>query len=183
MLSISGRTEPTDDSMTDQNPTPQVSAQQLLNIAIGTHFGRAVSGAVVGFIGLLLPFVSISTNLGVGLNQSGSLNGFEAAGWAAWLALLAFIAAAASWKVAQLAPYRLILSGVAGGLALLSIIVGLFFNPASKQLNELNSALAQLGTQGNLVNIGPHIGMLLVLIGGGVIAWVGWQARNLFVTE
>lgn len=163
--------------MTDQNQTPQVSAQQLLNSAIGTSFGRAVTGAIIGFIGLLLPFISISSNLGMGISQSGSLNGLEAAGWAAWLALIAFAAAAASWKVDQLAPYRLILAGAAVALALLTIVVGWFFNPASQQLAQVNATMASLGTNGNLINIGPHIGMLVLLIGAGLIGWTGYKTR------
>lgn len=163
--------------MTDQNQTPQVSAQQLLNMAIGTSFGRTVTGAVVGLVGLLLPFITISANLGMGMSQSGSLNGFEAAGWAAWLALLALILAAASWKVEQLAPYRLIVAGATVVLALVTVIVGWFFNPASQQLNEVNSTMASLGASGNLINIGPHFGMLVLLIGAGLVGWTGFKAR------
>ena len=162
--------------MTDQNQTPQVSAQQLLNMAIGTPFGRAATGAVIGFIGLLLPFITISSNFG-NISQSGSLNGLEAASWAAWLCLLALILAAASWKVEQLAPYRLILAGAAVVLALVTILVAWFFNPAAQQLNEVNSTMAALGASGNLINIGPHVGMLILLIGAGLIGWTGYKAR------
>ena len=159
--------------MTDQNPTPQVSVQQLVALATGTGFGLSVSAAVIALIGLLLPFVGISTNLGMGLDQAGSLNGFEAASWVAWLALLVFVLAAASWRVIQIAPYRTILCWAGLVAAVIAILYGWFLNPAASQLAEVNRTMSALGAQGNAINVTPHIGMLILLIGGGVLAWAG----------
>ena len=164
--------------MTDPNQTRQVSAQELLSLATGTTFGRSVLALVIGFIGLLMPFVGYSTNLGLGADQSGSLSGFQAAGWAAWLMVIVFVAAAASWKIVQLAPYRLILAGAALVTAVLAVIVGWFFNPATQQLGELQSALGPLAAQGNLLHLGPHIGMVVVLIAGALHGWTAWNTRR-----
>lgn len=162
--------------MSDSNPVQQVDIKQLVTTLRTNTAAQAILAAVVALIALFLPFVSITTNLGMGLDQSGSLNGFQAAGWAAWLALIVFAAAAASWFVAQLSPYRLILAGATVVMAVLAILVGLFFNPVAGQLNEVNAAMAQLGG-GNAISIGPNVGMLFLLIAAAVSGFVAWKSR------
>lgn len=157
--------------MSEPNTTPQVTLQQLVTLATGTGFGLAVSAAVLALLGLLLPFVSISTNMGLGLDQSGSFNGFAAAGWIAWLALLIFVLAAASGRITQLAPYRNILSLAGLVASVVTVLVGWFFSPAAAQFAEVNRALASAGSPGNLINIGPHIGMVVLLAAGALIYW------------
>ena len=162
--------------MSDSNPVPQADLKQLVATLRSSNPAKAILAAVVALIALLLPFVTISTNLGMGMDQSGYLNGFQAAGWAAWLALIVFAAAAASWYVIQLAPYRLILAGAAIVAALLAIIVGLYFNPVAGQLGEVNAAMAQLGA-GNAISIGPNVGIVFLLLAAAVSGAVAWKAR------
>lgn len=157
--------------MSEPNSTPQVTIQQLIALATGTGFGLAVSATVLALLALLLPFVSISTNMGLGLDQSGSFNGFAAAGWVAWLALLIFVAAAASGRVTQLAPYRNILALAGLAASVVTVLFGWFLSPAISQFAEVNRALSSAGSPCNLINIGPHIGMVVLLAAGALLYW------------
>ncbi|UXN72690.1 hypothetical protein N8D56_15825 [Devosia sp. A8/3-2] len=135
--------------MSEPNTTPQVTMQQLVAPATGTGFGSAVSAAVLALLGLLLPFVSISTNMGTGLDQSGSFNGFAAASWVAWLALLIFVLAAASSRVTQLAPYRNILSLAGPVVSVITVLFGWFLSPAAAQFarSEPRALVGRLARQ------------------------------------
>lgn len=158
--------------MSEPNTTPQVTMQQLVTLATGTGFGLAICATVLALLGLLLPFVSISTNMGLGgLDQSGSFNGFAAAGWVAWLASLIFALAAASGRVTQLAPYRNILSLAGLVASVVTVLFGWFLSPAAAQFAEVNRALSSAGSPGNLINIGPHIGMVVLLAAGALLYW------------
>jgi hypothetical protein len=153
--------------MTNSNQVPQVDLKQLVALATSTGLGLSILALVLVFVGFLLPFVSVSTNIGMGLDQTGSMGGFAAAGWAAWLTVLAFIAVILSWKVIQIAPYRTVLSYAGAALAIVTVVVGCFFNPVTSEMSQLNAALP--GT--NMISLGPHIGMLAALIAGGLLVW------------
>ncbi|WEK05914.1 MAG: hypothetical protein P0Y65_06570 [Candidatus Devosia phytovorans] len=162
--------------MSDSKQVQQIDLKQLVATLRSSTQAQTILAGVIALLALIIPFVTVTTNLGMGMNQSGTLTGFQAAGWSAWLVLLAFALAVASWFVVQLAPYRLILAGVSVVTALLAIIVGLWFNPVAGQLSEVNAAMAQLGAA-NAISIGPNVGILFMLLAAFTAGFSAWKSR------
>lgn len=146
----------------------------LINTITGSNENLSTAAALLALVGLLLPFVGVSTNLGMGVNAGGSMNGFAAAGWAAWLSLIAFIAAAAARRVPDLAAYRNLIDMAALALAVFALIWAWFFNPVRDGLGQLEGMFAGAAVASpNAVSFYPHIGMLLFVVAGGLLglAW------------
>lgn len=160
--------------MSDSNKVPQADLNQLIAQFRNSTPAKSVLAAIVALLALLVPFVTLSTNLGMGFDQSGYLNGFDAAGWAAWLTLIVYALAAASWFVVQLGPYRLILAGATIVVSLLAIIMGIWFNPVTAQLSAASPAGASLVS---VVQIGPNVGIFILLLAAAVSGFVAWKSR------
>lgn len=134
----------------------------------------AAFAALVALAGMIAPFVSIGVDVGRGLfgqshpmlSRSGGMSAFTAAGWTAWLTLVLFVAAAASWRVPAISAYRRLIAFAAAAFTIVTPVWAIFFSPIADQLRE---ATAWAGGSQNFISIDPHVGMAVLIAGGGLL--------------
>lgn len=95
--------------MPNSNPR-QKTIGDAIQAVWGSGPNLAAFAALVALAGMAAPFVTLGVDVGRGLfgqsnpmmARSGGVNAFTAAGWIAWLTLVLFAIAAASWYSATI---------------------------------------------------------------------------------
>lgn len=153
---------------TGNNGNRQVSGGEVFSTINRSPVLLAGLAALLVLISLVIPFLGARTNLGMGVDQSGSLSGAQAAGWTGWVTLILFVAAAAARKVGELAPYRSLIDIAALVMCLVTLVWAWFKNPISEGLAQMTQALGRTGGP-SPVSIYPHIGMIVLLVAAGLL--------------
>lgn len=138
----------------------------------------AVIAAACMLMFLFLPLVYVSGTV-MGISTGGSsMSGSQMAGWTAWFGFLAFVAAAASRYVPQLAQYRLIID-IAAFVMVAVVVIYLFvaspIATAAQQVSQMQNQFSGLmaGVPGRpsanmpaaaSFSIVPHIGVLFLIV-------------------
>lgn len=163
----------------------QKSLGDVLTALRGSGGGLAILAALLALVSLLVPFIGVRTNIGMGLDRSGSINGFVAAGWAAWLLLSVFAAAVAARYVAAIAPYRDLLDWAVMALVVVVLLWAWFYNPVVAEAARFDGMMGQMGQFGSsrrpptppkVASFHPHIGMLGLLFSAGLLFLAGKRA-------
>lgn len=144
----------------------QMSFRDAVRAIAQSPFRLSVAASLCALVGLLLPFIGTRIDFGIAQSRL-SLNGFDAAGWVAVLALVLFVTASAAHKVVALAPYRSLIELAAVAGTGVTILDAWFYNPAATMIDpafQLQRQFAPGGTGVNeMIRQYPHIGMLVVV--------------------
>lgn len=146
----------------------QKSSADFIKEIFSSEIKLSLSAALLVILALVLPFISIQTNMGLGLDRAGSINAYEAAGLIAWVTTLAFIISVVSRFAHQLTAYKSLIDIAAIALAILTIVITWFFNPAVLEMHQATDFFGG-SRMSRMVIIYPHIGMVLLIVASGVL--------------
>lgn len=145
----------------------QKGIKDLTAAISGSSANLAAAAALLALGGLALPFIGMQTNLGMGLDQAGSINGFTAAGWTAWVALLTFVGAAVARRVPAVSAYRNLIDMAALIMVVVAIAWAWFFNPVAAELKQLEEGFSfGRSDMPKMATMYPHVGIALLLLAG-----------------
>lgn len=161
----------------------QKTIKDLIGLISKSSDNLNIVCVIFGIVGLLLPFINIKMNIGMGVTQTQSFNGFTAASWVAWITTFSFITLIASNYIKIIIPYKNLIRNIVILLIAITIIYAWFFNPIKIEINDRQQQLNQL-QQGFQQTFGvyqpasqqhilsdalhtyPHIGIILFIISG-----------------
>ncbi|CAI3947695.1 unnamed protein product [Commensalibacter communis] len=160
----------------------QKTIKDLINLVSKSSNNLNIVCFILGIVGLLLPFIYMRINVGMGVTQTQSFNGFSASGWMAWITIFSFVVLIASNYVEVITPYKNLIRNVVLLLIAITIIYAWFYNPvrvevdnSQQQLNQLQQGFQQSFRYRSSVtpprlsdalHTFPHIGMILFFISG-----------------
>ncbi len=157
----------------------QISPAEALRSVMGSSPKLAALAAACMLLFLLLPALRVSGSV-LGIATAASFSGGEIGGWTAWVAVMAFVAAAATRFVPSIVPYRRILDLVALVMVGAVLVYAVLASPIAEASQQLHQAQTQFGglMGGGLgggfgrnptgvqspVSVLPHVGVLAFVL-------------------
>lgn len=146
----------------------QKGAGALVKDIVRSGATLAIAAVVIELIGLVLPLISFRANVGFGAMQDGSMNALAMATVPSILTLVTFVAAAASWRVPPMQPYRVLIGIVAIATVPLTMLWAWFFNSISEQVAKASQLMGR--DMSGILTLSPGIGMGVLALGGVLLA-------------
>ncbi len=122
----------------------QVSPADLARSVASAPPKLAVVSTVCMLLFLVLPAAYVSGSM-MGISSAMSFSGSQMGGWTAWLALVAFAAAAATRFVPPIARYRRVADLVAFGMVAAVLIYAILASPIAEAAQQVHQVQAQFG--------------------------------------
>ena len=139
----------------------QISPAEAIRSMMGSSPKLAALAAACMLLFLFLPAMRVSGSF-IGISSVVSFTGSEMGGWTAWVAVMAFVAAAATRFVPAIVPYRRILDLVALVMVVAVLVYAMLASPISEASQQVHQAQTQFGS----------------LMGGGMAGGFGRNATR-----